>query len=152
VLFDRALERSPDDIVGLTGRGALELDDGSPFAARRYLERAHDLGHTPLTAANLGAVLLTLGEFESARALMAAVVGTASPPELLANLAFAELSTGKPDAARESLRRALAAGADARNPRLVALDRLIGDAERAVAAAAAAAGAAATPAPAPDAP
>jgi type II secretory pathway component GspD/PulD (secretin)/Tfp pilus assembly protein PilF len=152
VLFDRALERSPDDIVGLTGRGALELDDGSPFAARRYLERAHDLGHTPLTAANLGAVLLTLGEFESARALMAAVVGTASPPELLANLAFAELSTGKPDAARESLRRALAAGAEARNPRLVALDRLIGDAERAVAAAAAAAGAAATPAPAPDAP
>jgi len=146
-LFDRALERSPDDIVGLTGRGALELDDGSPFAARRYLERAHDLGRTPLTAANLGAALLTLGDFEGARVLMAGAEGVAAPPELYANLAFAELSTGRPDDARANLRRALAAGADARNPRLVALERLIDDAERAAAAAAAAA-AASTVAPA----
>jgi MSHA type pilus biogenesis protein MshL len=139
VLFDRALERNPDDIIGLTGRGALELDDGSPFAARRYLDRAHDLGRTPLTAANLGAALLSLGDGEGAHALMAAAVDAAAPPELYANLAFAELSIGKVHEARASLRSALAAGADARNPRLVALDRLVADAELAAAAAAAAA-------------
>lgn len=144
-LFDRALERNPDDIVGLTGRGALELDDGSPFAARRYLERAHDLARTPLTAANLGAVLLTLGDHEGARVLMAAAVDAGAPPELHANLAFAELSLGRVADARANLRRALASGADARNPRLVALDRLIGDAERAAAIAAAAAPAAQAP-------
>jgi len=149
VLFDRALERNPDDIIGLTGRGALELDDGSPFAARRYLERAHQLGHTALTAANFGAVLLSLGDNEAALELMRAASSAAAPAELHANLAFAELSTGKVHDARASLHSALAAGADARNPRLVALDRLIADAENAEAKAAAAAVKAPTGTPAP---
>jgi type II secretory pathway component GspD/PulD (secretin)/Flp pilus assembly protein TadD len=127
-MFDRALARNADDVIGLTGRGALELDSGSPFAARRYLERAHVLGQTPLTAANLAAALLALGDGEAARELLLQARTPTAPPELHANLAFAQLSTGRPQAARESLREAMAAGADARNPRLVALDRLIADA------------------------
>ncbi|MBL9075979.1 MAG: tetratricopeptide repeat protein [Planctomycetes bacterium] len=145
-LFDRALERNPDDVIGLSGRGALELDDGSPFAARRYFERAHLLGQTPLTAANLAAALLALGDCEAARELLVGARRDDAPPELHGNLAFAQLQLGQVQEARESLRRALAAGADARNPRLVALDRLIGDAEQAAAAAAAAAGTASAPA------
>lgn len=131
-MFDRALAQSPDDVVGLTGRGALELGDGSPLAAKRYFERAHTIGKTSLTAANLGAVLLVLGEHAEARDLLRAVAGPSAPPELHANLAFAELSTGDLVRARESLGQALLGGADARNPRLVALARLVADAEQAI--------------------
>jgi hypothetical protein len=54
--------------------------------------------------------------------------------------------------ARAGLRQALIAGGDVRNPRLVALERLIAEAERAAAAAAAAAAAGVVVAPAADAP
>ncbi len=134
LLLDRALEQNPDDVTALTGRGASELSAGSAFAAKRYFERAHAVGQSTLTAANLGGALLALGETEAARELLRATASPSAPPELHANLAFAELSTGHADKARESLNRALAAGADARNPRLVALERLVVDAEQKAAA------------------
>lgn len=129
VLLDRAIDAGGDDVVALTARGVLELDAGSPFAARRYLQRAHERGATPLTAANLGAVLIALGEHAAARELLRGLADAAAPPELHANLAFAELAGGDVAAARASLHRALVAGADGRNPRLVALERLVADAE-----------------------
>jgi Tfp pilus assembly protein PilF len=126
VLLDRAVDQGADDVVALSARGALELGAGSPFAARRYFEAAHRHGKSTMTAANLGAALLVLGEVQAARELLRSIADPSAPPELHANLAFAELQTGHADLARESLQRALAAGADARNPRLVALQRLIG--------------------------
>lgn len=133
-MFDRALEQAPDDVFALTGRGALELGDGSPFAAKRFLERAHGLAKTNVTAANLAAALVALGDVAGARDLLRPIAGPSAPPELHANLAFAELSTGDCAKARACVEQALAAGGDPRNPRLVALARLVGDAERAAAA------------------
>ncbi|MBL8750063.1 MAG: tetratricopeptide repeat protein [Planctomycetes bacterium] len=133
-LFDRALATNPGDVVGLTGRGVLELDDGSPYAARRYLERAHEIGKTSLTAANLGAALVSLGEHQAARDLLQPLAVDGAPPELFANLAFAQVSSGHPDEAKAMLAMALAAGVDARNPRIVALDRLVTEALQAAAA------------------
>jgi type II secretory pathway component GspD/PulD (secretin)/Flp pilus assembly protein TadD len=133
-MFDRAMVQNPDDVTCLTGRGALELGDGSPFAAKRYLERAHTIGKTSLTAANLAAVLLVLGQHAEARDLLRGIAGASSPPELHANLAFAELSTGDVAKARASLDQAMLSGVDARNPRIVALDRLVADAEKKLAA------------------
>jgi Flp pilus assembly protein TadD len=135
VLLDRAIEQG-DDVVALTARGANELTSGSAWSARRYFERAHELGKTTLTGANLAASLIVLGMHDEARELLRAIAAPAAPPELHANLAFVELKCGYVAAARDSLLRALAAGADARNPRLVALDRMIADAEKAAAVAA----------------
>jgi type II secretory pathway component GspD/PulD (secretin)/Flp pilus assembly protein TadD len=129
-LLDRALEIAPDDPVALTARGALALDEGSAFAARRLLARAHELADTPVTASNLAAAMLVLGEATAARELLGPRAPTSRSPELHANLAFAELRTGAAARARNSLRQALVHGADPRNPRLVALDRLIAEAEK----------------------
>lgn len=128
--LDRAVGLHPDHVVALTARGAVELADGSPYAARRYMERAHALGQTTLTAANLGGALLALGDVPAAREFLRGTADPKAPPELHANLAYAELATGHLLEARESLRRALVGGADARNPRLVALTALIEAAER----------------------
>jgi Tfp pilus assembly protein PilF len=138
VLLDRAIELGSDDVVALTARGAHELSAGSAYSAKRYFERAHEKGQTTMTAANLGGAMIALGEHEAARELLRATADPTAPPELHANLAFVELQSGHPEKARDSLRRALAAGGDARNPRLVALARLVGDAEEKVAAALAA--------------
>ena len=59
------------------------------------------------------------------------MTATPAPPELHANLAYAELEAGDAAAARASLNQAFVAGADAHNPRIVALDQLITAAERA---------------------
>jgi len=133
-LLDRAIELHPDDVVALTARGSVEMTDGSPFAAKRYMERAHEKGRSPFTAANLGAAMLALGDSEGARIFLRAEAVPNAPAELHSNLAFAELSTGHLMQARESLQRALVAGVDARNPRMVALDSLIREAELAAAA------------------
>ncbi len=137
LLLDRALALAPDDVVALSARGSLELGDGAAEAGVRYLQRAHELGGTAMTAANLGAALIAVGDVGAARDLMLTVPTTGAPPELHANLAFAELGTGHLVEAREQLQRALAGGADSRNPRLVALQRSIQAAERKAAAAAA---------------
>jgi MSHA biogenesis protein MshL len=128
--LDRAVGLHPDNVVALTARGAVELADGSPYAARRYMERAHALGQTTLTAANLGGAVLALGEVAAAREFLRGTADPKAPPELHANLAYAELATGHVPEARESLRRALVGGADARNPRLVALTALVEAAEQ----------------------
>lgn len=124
-LLDEALSLRPDDVVALTARGTIELDAGSPYAAYRYFDRAHGLGGTAITAANLGAVTLALGKAEQAAALLHGAIGPDAPPELYANLAFAELEVGRVEHAREQLEAALVAGADVRNPRIVALQRLV---------------------------
>jgi len=129
-LLDRALGLAPEDVLALTARGALELGDGSPYSATRYFERAHGLGKTALTAANLGGARLQLGDLAGTAELLRGLAGPQAPPELHANLAFAELGTGNVALAREGLRLALAAGGDARNPRLVALDALVTAAEK----------------------
>jgi Flp pilus assembly protein TadD len=129
-LLDRAIELKPDDVVALTARGSVEMTDGSPFAAKRFMERAHELGHSPLTAANLGAAMLALGDDEGARVFLRAEAVPNAPAELHSNLAFAELVTGHLVQARESLQRALVAGVDSRNPRMVALENLIREAEQ----------------------
>lgn len=133
--LDRALEVGPDDPLALTARGALELVHGSPHAARRWFERAHERAPAAWTAANLAAALLLCGEPATARALLTArlQVDPNAPPELFANLAAADLAVGEPAAAAGHLQRALAAGADPRNPRIHALRRLVdaaGAAER----------------------
>jgi len=128
-LLDAAIGLAPKDVVALTARGTLEMGSGSAFAARRFFARAHELGGTTLTAANLGAAMLALGELEAARELLEGVAGDGGPPELHANLAFAEITAGLVERARASLQRAYAAGADARNPRLVALERMVAEAE-----------------------
>ncbi|MFN3242264.1 MAG: hypothetical protein ACE37K_12205 [Planctomycetota bacterium] len=128
-LLDAAIARNGEDVVALTARGTLEMNAGAAFAAHRYFTRAHELGNTMLTAANLGASWLALDEPEKARELLAGSAGVGAPPELHANLAYAEVAVGKFEHARESLKRAWAAGADARNPRMVALKRLVEDAE-----------------------
>ncbi|MFO1078648.1 MAG: hypothetical protein U1E73_13065 [Planctomycetota bacterium] len=132
-LLDRALAIGPDDGVALTARGALELAHGSPHAARRYFERAHALAKSAVTAANLGAALIELGELQAARELLHGAAGGAAPPELFANLAYAELAGGAIDDARADLVKSLAAGVDAGNPRIVALKKLIDQATHAVA-------------------
>lgn len=144
-MLDRALSQTPDDVVALTARGTLELDDGSPLAARRFFERAHAVGKTSLTASNLAAAMIATGAVTEARDLLRGVATESAPPELHANLAFGEVATGNVEQARQSLDRALLGGADARNPRIVALERLVGDAQRAAAEKAAAAAAAARP-------
>ena len=128
-MLDAALEIDADDVVALTARGTLEMGGGSAYAAHRYLERAHELGNSAMTAANLGAAWIALGEDTKAGDLLKAMDGLAAPPELHANLAYALLQVGEIEQARASLNKSFAAGADARNPRLVALQRLIGDAE-----------------------
>jgi MSHA biogenesis protein MshL len=135
-LLDHALARASDDPLALTARGALELAHGSAHSARRYLERAHALLGTAMTAANLGAALLALDEDAAACALLRGVGPDGVPAELHANLACAELELGEIAAARASLGQALAKGIDARNPRIVALDKLIALAEQEAAAAA----------------
>lgn len=135
VLLDRAIEQG-DDVVSLTARGSLELTSGSAWSARRYFARAHELGKTPLTGANLAAALIVLGLVDDAGELLRGIAAPSASPELHANLAFVELKCGHVAAARDSMLRALAAGADARNPRLVALERMVADAEKAAAAAA----------------
>ena len=137
-LLDRAVEQGADDVVALTARGSLELADGAPYAAKRYFARAHQIAQSSMTAANLGAAMMLLGETDAARELMRASADPMAPPELHANLAHTELSSGHADKARASLLRALAAGADARNPRIVALERLVEEGEAKTAAATAA--------------
>lgn len=127
--LDRAVATGADDPVALTARGSLELAESSPHAAKRYLARAHELAKTPATAGNLGAVLLTLGEVPEALELLRSFAGAGSTPELHANLAFAELQSGNLEQARASLKNAQAAGADARNPRIAALEHLVGTAK-----------------------
>ncbi|MBL8752907.1 MAG: tetratricopeptide repeat protein [Planctomycetes bacterium] len=129
VLLDRALELAPEDVAALTARGQLELVGGSAWSAKGWLQRAHEIGNTTLTAANLGAAMLALGEDGPAREFLRKAADAGAPPELHANLAYAEMVNGHLDKARDSLHRALVAGADARNPRIVALERLIADAE-----------------------
>ncbi len=137
-LLDRAVDLGVDDVVTLTARGSLELDAGAAYAAKRYFLRAHEKAQSSMTAANLGAAMMLLGEAAEARELMRASADPMAPPELHANLAYAELANGHVEKARASLLRALAAGAESRNPRIVALERLIGDAEVKAAAATAA--------------
>ncbi len=114
-----------DDVVALTARGVVDLADGAPNAARRYFARAHELAGSPVTALNLAAALLTLGRAEVARDLLRPFAADGAPPELFANLAFAEWSSGEAEPARATLERALDAGVDPRNPRVVALQRLL---------------------------
>ena len=123
--LDRALALEPDDALALTLRGIVELTQGGPHAARRYLERAHQLGPTALTAVDLAGALLALEDFAATRALLEPLAGASAPPELHANLAFAQWAMGAGDAASASLQKALVAGADPRNPRVVALQRLL---------------------------
>ncbi|MBK8096334.1 MAG: tetratricopeptide repeat protein [Planctomycetes bacterium] len=130
-LLDRALDVAPEDVAALTARGSLELADGSPHAARRYLEVAHQKVGTSWTACNLAAAMLLTGQVEEARTFLRKVADPNSPAELHANLAFAEFATGNVDAARQSLDRALTAGADARNPRIHALTRMVATAPKA---------------------
>ena len=127
--LDRALSLAGDDVVALTARGALELAHGSVHSARRYMERAHEIGGTIATATNLGAAILALGDVDGARIFMRSSADAGAPAEFHANLAFAELQAGNVDLARAGLQRALVSGADARNPRMVALERLISEAE-----------------------
>ncbi|MBL8726752.1 MAG: hypothetical protein JNK49_22110 [Planctomycetes bacterium] len=128
-LLDRALALAGDHVPALMARGAVELDDGSPYAAKRYMQRAHELAHDSFTAANLGGALLALGDAQGARDLLRSAGAPGAPPELHSNLAFAELATGHVVEARESLNRALVAGADARNPRVAALQALVEEGE-----------------------
>lgn len=124
-LLDSALELNADDVVALSARGTLEMESGSAYAAGRYFERAHELGNTPLTAANLGAAWIALDQPQKARELLSSASGLAAPPELHTNLAYALLQDGEVELARASINQAFAAGADTRNPRVVALHRLI---------------------------
>lgn len=128
-LLDAALQLRPSDVVALTARGTLEMKLGSAYAAQRYFERAHELAGTKPTASNLGASLLSLGQLDAALDLLVPMMDEGAPPELHSNLAYAQLSKEQVRQARESLTRAYIAGADARNPRIVALARLIADAE-----------------------
>jgi MSHA biogenesis protein MshL len=128
-LLDQALALKPDDVVALTARGTMEMSGGSVYAAQRYFSRAHALSKTKLTAANLGAALLALGDAAQALELMTGFAGGDAPPELYSNLAYAQLMADMPEEARQNINLALASGADSRNPRIVALDRLIADAE-----------------------
>ena len=128
-LLDAALEINGDDVIALTARGTLEMGAGSAYAAHRFFERAHELGNTPMTAANLGAACIALGQPETARQILSSADGLVAPAELHANLAFALLQAGEVEQARASFNKALASGADARNHRVVALDRLVSDAE-----------------------
>jgi MSHA biogenesis protein MshL len=129
LLLDRALELAPEDVAALTARGQLELVSGSAWAAKGWLARAHELADSTITAANLGAAMLALGETGPAREFLRKAAAAGAPPELHANLAYAEMANGHLDRARDSLQRALVAGADARNPRMVALERLLVEAE-----------------------
>lgn len=142
MMLDRALMLSDDSPIALTARGALELTHGSAHSALNYFQRAHGIVDSTATAANVGAALLALGENERARELLRGTADGKAPPEFHANLAYAELAADRAGPARESLNRALVAGADARNPRIVALDRLITTGEQAAEAARAAAAAA----------
>lgn len=123
--LDRALALRSDDAIALTARGVLELADGAPNSARRYFARAHELAKSPTTALNLAAALLSLDRTAEARDLLAPLATGEVPPELHANLAFAQWSTGQQDAATASLQQALELGVDPRNPRVVALQRLL---------------------------
>jgi MSHA biogenesis protein MshL len=128
-LLDRALGLAGDHVAALMARGAVELDVGSAYAAKRYMQRAHDLAQDSFTAANLAGAMLALGDAEGARDLLRSAGAPGAPPELHCNLAFAELATGHVVEARESLNRALVAGADARNPRVAALQALVEEGE-----------------------
>jgi len=128
-VLDAAFELDDTNVVALTARGTLELGAGSAYAAHRYFDRAHQIGKTILTAANLGAAWLALGKPEKARELLMGQKGKAAPPELHANLAFSHLDAGEVEMARASLNNAYSEGADSRNPRIIALERLVADAE-----------------------
>lgn len=123
--LDRAVELAPDDPLASTARGALELADGSPFAAMRYFAGAHARAKTPWSASNLAAAMLLAGQTKEAAALLHGAVTDAAPPELFANLTYVELVGGDRAAAAASLQQALAAGADPRNPRIHALQRML---------------------------
>ncbi|MCB9878165.1 MAG: hypothetical protein H6835_11240 [Planctomycetes bacterium] len=131
--LDHALTIDDSDVLALTARGMWEMEFGSPFAARRYFERAHARGNAAMTAANLGAAMIACGKALEARDLLRSFVGDGAPPELFANLAFGELTGGDFAAARTAFDEALASGSDARNPRVVALNRMIAEGESAAA-------------------
>ncbi|MFM1872155.1 MAG: hypothetical protein RL398_1577, partial [Planctomycetota bacterium] len=123
--LDRALGLHPEDPAALTVRGVVELADGAPNSARRYLARAYEVAPSPTTALNLAAALLSLDRPAEVRDLLTPLAAAEAPPELHANLAFAQWSCGEWEAARSSLQRSLEGGADPRNPRVVALQRLL---------------------------
>jgi MSHA biogenesis protein MshL len=118
--LEKASAILPDDVLLLTARGAVELAAGSPYRARKFLELAHAQAENPVSASNLGAALLATQDFAAARELLEPFSGDL-PAELSANLAFAQMRLGERDKARESLRRATVAGADPRDPRILAL-------------------------------
>jgi len=121
--LDRALALSSDDVLALTVRGIVELGQGAPHSARRYLQRVHSLSPSALTAVALSGALLALGDHQAVCALLEPMANDNAPAELYANLAFAQWSHGAADDARASLQQAMVAGADPRNPRVVALQR-----------------------------
>jgi MSHA biogenesis protein MshL len=129
-LAERCIAQGADQPLALAAIGTLEALAGAPRAAQRWLEAAHAKLGAPWTACNLGAALLLLGENAQARDVLRAHARPDSPPELLANLAFAELAAGDVAAARQSAQAALAAGASPRNPRVSALLVRIERAER----------------------
>ncbi len=120
IQLEKASALLPDDVLVLTARGAVELAAGSPFRARKFLELAHAKANNPVSASNLGAALIATQEFVATRALLESFEGEL-PAELSANLAFAQMRLGDREKARESLRRATSAGADPRDPRILAL-------------------------------
>ena len=123
--LDRALAIEPDSPLALAARGALALLTGSARSGHRLLAEANAKLQTEWSANNVAAALLMLGEPAAARDVLRAATTLGSPPELFANLAFAEHLTGGHDAAIASLTQALAAGADPRNPRIHALQRIL---------------------------
>ncbi len=128
--LDKVLSQDQDNSMALTARGLTDLQSGSPHSGLNYLKRAHSLASSSLTANNLAAALLGTGNPSAARELLEGIASDSNPGELYANLAFAQLQTDQAEMAKESLQAALRHGADARNPRVIVLTKLI---ERALA-------------------
>lgn len=126
IVLDRALAIAPEHSYALAARANLALSMGAAESGRRMLGVATQHDDSAWLANNLGAALLLTGDHGRARAVLAeAAKSPTCPPEALANLAFAQHATGDRDSAMTSLERALSTGADPRNPRVHALQRIL---------------------------
>ena len=125
--IQRAARQAPRESIIATIQGLIEIRAGAARAAMPHLRRAYDLEPGPVSACNLAAGHLLLGNMNKARVLLQQH-SDEGPPELYANIGFAHLEAGDLAGAQWAVDETLARGGDTRDPRIRALQRLLRDA------------------------
>ena len=131
----RALVTDPKNPIVIEAKGSLEFQVGAPEAAVKNLSHAYVLAPNAITANNLAAAMISMGQKKTAKELLEEQSRKPEPPaEIFGNLAFLQIEAKQIDQAKATLDKGLGYGLDRRDPRIRALYRLIQKAEEAKAA------------------